>query len=97
MVLKLIDLSADSVIKSTGIRECRLMENEFNDRVQKDQSALSREANIDKNVERVYRKYGSDLASFFRDVQEELAMKKCSDQNRIDTFTWKWADHEGNG
>ncbi len=33
-------------------------------------------ANISDAVERIYRKYGSDLSHFFSDVEEEISVKK---------------------
>ena len=33
-------------------------------------------ASINDAVERIYRKYGSDLSHFFSDVEEEIAVKR---------------------
>lgn len=30
-------------------------------------------------IDRVYKKYGSDLGAFYRDVKQELALLKCED------------------
>ena len=35
-----------------------------------------RDAQLEEAIERVYRKYGSDLAAFLRDVQQEILLKQ---------------------
>ena len=32
-------------------------------------------------VQRVFRKYGSDLTAFYQDVKRELALQKCEQRN----------------
>ena len=46
------------------------------------QENLPVEAFIDfekEALDRVYKKYGSDLGAFYRDVKQQLALMKCDD------------------
>jgi hypothetical protein len=45
-------------------------------KTRKTETANLEDKALNEAIERVYRKYGSDLRSFFRDVREELTVKR---------------------
>jgi len=55
-------------------------ENEQSTSSQQKKVVNSSDSDFDEAVDRVYQKYGSDLAAFVRDVQKEL--QKKADPNR---------------
>ena len=39
---------------------------------------------VNEAIHRVYKKYGADLSSFFRDVYEELTIKRQKPSNAVE-------------
>ena len=43
------------------------------------EDSLRNKERIDRVVDQVYRKYGSDLSAFFRDVKQKLEMERSTE------------------